>query len=212
LLGVYGIALMFSDVPRQVTLALSTRIVLPAASKLIDLPRPELRAKMLRYRKRLLLLLTAGMVILVALGDVLILFLYDKRYSEAAWMLPILALGIWPRLLCTTIDASLIAVGEMRYTTVGNFLRLVVTAGGILLGFKLLGPVGAVIAVALNDVLYYASINLGLHREGIGCLWQDFKVTALLLAGVAAIGIGRVILGVPFFGWDKLAAFMAAPH
>lgn len=38
---------------------------------------------------------------------------------------------------------------------------------GIWLGFSWLGPVGAVVAVALNDFLYYISANVGLHREGM---------------------------------------------
>lgn len=204
LLGVYGIALMFSDVPRQVTLALSTRVVLPATSKLTDLPRPQLRAKILPYRKRLLLLLTAGMVLLISSGDLLILTLYDERYAAAAWMLPILALGIWPRLLCSTIDSSLIALGEMRYTTLGNFFRLLSTIGGILLGYTLLGPVGAVVAVALNDLLYYVSVNFGLHLEGVGCLKQDMKATALLLGGIVTVWLGRLLLGVDFSTWKIL--------
>jgi hypothetical protein len=45
-----------------------------------------------------------------------VLLLYDNRYQAAAWMLPILALGIWPRLLCATIDSSLIALGKMQYS------------------------------------------------------------------------------------------------
>jgi O-antigen/teichoic acid export membrane protein len=206
LLGIYGIALMFSDVPRQVTLALSTRIILPAASKLSDLPRPELRAKILHYRYKLLLLLTAGMAILIGTGDLIILFLYDQRYAAAAWMLPLLSLGIWPRLLCSTIDSSLIALGEVRYTTVGNLFRLIMTVAGILIGYKLIGVVGAVIAVALNDVLYYVSISVGLYREGLSCLRQDAVITALLLITVALILGGRALLGIDFFGWDMLEA------
>ncbi|WNZ23699.1 oligosaccharide flippase family protein [Leptolyngbya sp. NK1-12] len=204
LLGVYGIALMLSDVPRQVVGALSIRVVLPATSKLTDLPRPELRAKILPYRKRLLLVTIAGMALLISAGDLLILTLYDERYADAAWMLPILALGIWPRLLCSTIDSSLIALGEVHYTAIGNFFRLLSTVGGILLGFNLAGPVGAVVAVALNDLMYYACVNFGLHREGMGCFKQDLKATALLLGSVVTIWMGRLALGIGFSSWQTL--------
>jgi O-antigen/teichoic acid export membrane protein len=208
MLGVYGIALMLSDVPRQITLALSMRIVLPAASKLVDLPRPELRRAILQHRKKLLLGLTLLMVILISVGDLLILALYDDRYRDAAWMLPILALGIWPRLLCSTIDSSLIALGKAQYTTFGNLSRLLFTVVGIWVGFNWLGIVGAVIAVALNDLLYYACVNFGLQREGISCLQQDLKVTLLLVGGLATVWLGRSVLGIQPELWQTLAAVL----
>jgi O-antigen/teichoic acid export membrane protein len=212
LLGIYGIALMLSDVPRQVTLALSTRVIFPAVSQLAELPRFEMRAKILPHRKRLLLILTAGMAILIGVGDLLILLLYDDRYADAAWMLPILALGIWPRLLCSTIDTSLIAIGKVQYTTLGNFFRLLSTVGGILLGFSLFGPVGAVTAVALNDLFYYICVSFGLHREGISCLQQDLKATLLLLGGLVMVGWGRVLFGVGFPFWDTLIAALPSGY
>ncbi len=206
LLGVYGIALMLSDVPRQVTLALSMRIVLPAASKLADLPRPELRRTILHHRKKLLLALTLLMVILISGGDLLVLALYDDRYSDAAWMLPILAIGIWPRLLCSTIDSSLIAIGKAQYTTFGNLSRLIFTVVGILVGFNWFGIVGAVVAVALNDLMYYTCVNIGLQREGIGCLRQDLKVTLLLLLGLLVTGLGRAALGLNSGLWQGVVS------
>jgi O-antigen/teichoic acid export membrane protein len=209
LLGVYGIALTLSDLPRQVAIALSMRVLLPATSKLADLPRSEMRARILPHRQRLLLILTLGMVCLIGAGDLLILFLYDDRYAAAAWMLPLLALGIWPRLLCCSIDSTLTALGKVQYQTVGNFFRLLSTVAGIWIGFTLLGPLGAVIAVALNDVLYYATVNLGLCREGLNCLWQDLQATLLLLVGLMVFWEVRALLGIHFEFWEALK--MALP-
>jgi len=203
-LGVYGIALMLSDVPRQVTLALSMRIILPAASKRVDLPRHELRATIQRHRKKLLLVLTLGMIVLIGLGDVIIVTLYDHRYADAAWMLPILAVGIWPRLLCSTIDSTLIAIGRVQYGTLGNFFRLLCTVGGIWFGYHQFGMVGAIVAVALNDLLYYVTINFGLHREGLGCLRQDLQITLLLLGGIMIVELSRIMLGVHSGAWKTL--------
>ncbi|MBD3882512.1 oligosaccharide flippase family protein [Phormidium tenue FACHB-886] len=198
LLGVYTVALMLSDVPRQVTVALGMRVVLPAAAKLIDLPRSELRAKALRSRRYLLLALTGVMVLLVGLGDVATTILYDQRYAAAAWMLPILAIGIWPRILCSTIEPALSAFGKVHYMTFGNLTRLVFTTVGILVGFSLLGNLGAVIAVALNDLVYYCVVSYGLCREGVGCLKQDGAMTSLLLLGIGAIVALRLSLGIYF--------------
>jgi O-antigen/teichoic acid export membrane protein len=198
LLGIYTVSLMLSDVPRQVTISLGMRVVLPAVAKLAELPRSELRAKALRSRRYLLYALTFIMVGLVSLGDIATSILYDRRYAAAAWMMPILALGIWPRILCATIEPALSALGKVQYMTFGNLCRLVVTVVGILVGFSIMGALGAVIAVALNDLFYYIIVNYGLCREGIGCLKQDALMTGLLILGVAAISAIRLAAGIPF--------------
>ena len=198
LLGIYTVALMLSDVPRQITVALGMRVVMPAAAKLLDLPRSELRAKALHNRRYLLLALTGVMILLISFGDIATHILYDRRYAAAAWMLPILALGIWPRLLCATSEPVLSAMGKVQYMTFGNVCRLVFTVTGILIGFALLGNLGAIIAVALNDLFYYCVVSYGLHREGVGCLKQDAIMTGLLLLGIGAIVAIRLSLGINF--------------
>lgn len=203
MLGVYGLALMLSDVPRSVTITLSSKVIFPAISKFSDLPRPELRSKILNNRKKLLLALTISMALLIGFGDQVIRLLYDSRYQDAAWMLPILAIGIWPRLVCVTIEPVLFSIGTMQYTTFGNFCRFVFTVAAISLGFSWLGTVGAVIGVALNDLIYYLAVCYGLKREGFGCISQDFKATALLLGLVALFLVirGAAGLGLPIDGW-----------
>jgi hypothetical protein len=128
--------------------------------------------------------------------------LYDKRYIDAAWMLPILTVGIWPRLLCNTNEPSLFAIGKPQYTTVANFTRFVWTSLGVWFGFSLFEIPGAIIAVALNDLSYYLAVNYGLWREGLSGLMQDILATALLVALLAVVLTGRFFLkfGLPIDG------------
>jgi len=195
MLGVYGIAFMLADLPRSVTLALSGKVIFPAVSKLADLPRESIRAKLLQNRKPILLALAFCLTILVSFGDLLIKVLYDDRYIDAAWMVPLLALGIWPRMLCNTNEPSLFAIGKPQYTTGGNFTRFLCTSVGVLLGFSLMGVAGAIIAVALNDLCYYVIVNYGLWREGLDGLMQDVKATMLLVALLTVTLSGRFVLG-----------------
>lgn len=198
MLGVYGIAFTLSDMPRQITLALSSKVIFPAVSKLAELPRETVRAKILKNRKPILITLAFGLSVLVSFGDILILVLYDKRYIQATWMLPLLALGIWPRMLCNTIEPSLFAIGKLQYPALAQLLRFIFTLIGLLLGFFLMGIVGAVIAVALNDFCYYGAINYGLWREGLSGLMQDIKATALLMALLTIVLTVRFVLGFGF--------------
>jgi O-antigen/teichoic acid export membrane protein len=194
-LGIYGIALTFADLPRQVTLALNGKVIFPAIAKFADRPRPELRDKINQNRRLILLALALGLALLASFGDFLVKALYDKRYWDAAWMLPILALGIWPRLLCNTNEPALFAIGKPQYTTGANVTRFIWTVAGVMLGYNLFKIPGAIIAVALNDLLYYLGINYGLWREGLSGFKEDILTTAVLVGALAVLLTGRYFLG-----------------
>lgn len=182
MLGVYGIAFTLSDMPRNVLGALSGKVIFPAFSKLADLPRETFRAKIQKNRKPVLIAMALVLTIAVSFGDMLIAVLYDKRYIQAGWMLPVLALGIWPRILTQTIDPALFAVGKPSYSALGNQLKFLFVIIGLPVGFSLMGLPGAVLVVALNDLPFYGAVIFGLWREKLTCVEQDIKATALLLA------------------------------
>jgi O-antigen/teichoic acid export membrane protein len=196
MLGVYSIATMIAEVPRALVMAMIRNVIFPAYSKSAEFPRPELREKVLRYRRTLLAVMACGIAALVAGGDVLIGVLYDKRYAAGSWMLPILALGLWPSLLAKTIDSSLAAIGKPRYAAFGDLFKVLFTAIGIPLGFSMGGPAGAVIMVALNDIPYYGQIAHGLWREGLNSFAQDLKATAFLAALLSAALAARLLFGI----------------
>ncbi|MCY7385297.1 MAG: oligosaccharide flippase family protein [Microcoleus sp. CAN_BIN18] len=196
MLGIYGVALTLADLPRSVTLALSSKVMFPAISKLTDQPREILRAKVLKNRQPILIVCAIGLALLVSFGDIAIKILYDRRYVEATWMLPILALGIWPRVLCNTGNESvLFAIGKIQYPAFGQFLRFIWTSIGLWVAFSIAGLPGAIVAVALNDLGFYAAISYGLWREKVNCLVQDLQATLLLLGLLAAVMGARYFLG-----------------
>lgn len=200
ILGVYGIALTFAELPRQITLAVSSNVLFPAFSSLRELSRPALRVKISRHRMRVLSLLACGLAVLAELGDVLVRFFYDARYWQATWMLPLLALGLWPRLLCNTIEPALFAIGKPQYTTAAQVGRVLWTISAVLWGFMWFGIAGAIVAIALNDLVYYGAIQFGLWREGLGLVRQDVQGTAVLLLFLGGVLGVRILsgIGLPF--------------
>ena len=194
-LGIYGVAMTFADLPRNVTNAISGKVIFPALSRMNNLPPSEIRSKLRRNRRMILLALAVGLTVLVGFGDYLVKFLYDERYSQAAWMLPILALGIWPRMLCNTNEPALMAIGKPQYATIAQVTRVVFTSVGVLLGFHLYKIPGAIIAVALNDLFYYTAVNYGLWREELSGLREDILATGLLVVLLAIVLAGRSALG-----------------
>lgn len=195
MLGIYSIAFALADMPRQVILAISSRVIFPAVSKLADLPRETFRAKVLQNRKPILVTLAVGLTVLISFGDLLILVLYDRRYTQAAWMMPILALGIWHTVLYSTMSPSLLALGKSIYNAQGFLLAFLTISIGLPLGFSLMGMLGSVIVIAFYDLPVYGVIMYGLWREGLICIEQDIKATTLFFGLITVVLLGRFLLG-----------------
>ena len=195
MLGIYGIALAISELPRALLSALSGNVVFPAYSKWASLPRDEFRARI--RQSRWPLLAGAGVVVLSLTvgGDILVKSLYDRRYAPAGWMLPLLAIGIWPSALYQTIEGALVSVGQPRYGAFANLWKVIFTGVGIPLAFLWGGTLGAVVVVALNDLPSCGPIGYGLWREGLSNFGQDLKATALLLLALTFLVLMRWILG-----------------
>ncbi len=202
MLGIYGVAATLAETPRSLSMALNSDVIYPVFARSAHLERPELRARIIRHRWRLLLIMAIAITVLTVTGDGIVRLLYDKRYAAGEWILPMLALGIWPSALANTVDSSLTAIGQPRYGAMGNFLKMLFTAIGIPVGFRLMGVAGAVLVVAMNDVPYYGQIAYGLWREGLNTWEQDLKATALLLVLIAVALLVRSSLGfgMPFRG------------
>jgi O-antigen/teichoic acid export membrane protein len=197
LLGVYGIALTLAEIPKQVTMAVGGKVIFPMFSKFASLPRPEFRSKIRRGRLPILLVTAPTLAIMISFGDLLIRTLYDSRYVDAAWMIPLLALGIWPIILVATIDGALYALGNPTPSSWGYFYSFLSLAGGIWAGFHLFGIVGAVAAVPLSNVPFYAAVAYGLRQEKIDCFDHDIFATGLLLLVSTVLIAARYAFGLP---------------
>lgn len=197
LLGVYGVALTLAEIPKQVTMAVGGKVIFPMFSKFTSLPRSEFRSKIRRGRLPILLVTAPALAVMISFGDVLITTLYDNRYLDAAWMIPLIALGIWPIILVATIEGALFAMGNPTPSTWGNFYSFLALAGGIWVGFYLFGVFGAVAAVPFSKVPYYAAVAHGLHKEKIDCFDHDVYATGLLLISSVILLAIRYALGVP---------------
>ena len=110
-------------------------------------------------------------------------------------MLPILALGLWPLLLCASIDKVLYAIGNPKFVAFGNFLKVLYMVTLLPLGFNLMGTLGAVIVVAFNDLPLYVSVLYGLWREKLMCLQQDILATLLLIGLISVSSSARYLMG-----------------
>jgi len=187
LLGIYGLAYQLSDIPRAIILALGARVAYPFIAKIIHQPRDEFRATFLRYRFFALLAGAALLSIMVNWGGLLIVHLYDRRYRDAAWMIPILALGLWQTLLYQTTYPVLLSMNKVKYNVFGNGAYCIAICTALPLAFHFFHMFGAVIAVAAGDLPLYLSMQFGMSRQGVGVWRQDMKMTAVFVSTVLAL-------------------------
>jgi O-antigen/teichoic acid export membrane protein len=185
-LGVYGLAYSLSDIPRAIIIALSGRVAYPFVSKMIHMPMEEFRAKFLGYRFYILLVGASLLSIMVIWGHLIILHLYDHRYKDAAWMIPILALGLWHTLLYQTTAPVLFSLGKPRYNAIGNAAYCISMVTCLPIAFHFWGMFGAVIAIAAGDFPLYLVVQTGTTREGVKPLWQDLQMTGIFAVILAA--------------------------
>jgi O-antigen/teichoic acid export membrane protein len=196
-LGIYAIAFMLHQVPDTVLGTLGFRVMFPAVSQVAHLPREELREKLLRNRRPLLAGLAIGVALIAALGDVLVHAVYDDRYRTAGWMLQILALGLWPRMLANTTGPALLALGQPRYIAYASALRFAFVTVAVPLGHMQWGMFGVVAAVAIASHGDYVIESYGLRRQGLWLARQDLQLTAFWLALLAGMAALRHALGLP---------------
>jgi len=196
LLGVYSIAYSVSDIPRQVINAFAQKVGYPFIAKMSHLPSAEFSRIFLWYRLRVLLAGAAMLCVMVYVGGFLVKKMYDPRYHAAAWMVPVLALGLWHTLLYATTIPALLSLGKSQYQAIGNALYCVAVLTAIPISFHFFGMFGAVIAVAAGDLPFYFVSVAGASREGVSTWRQDLQATAafLVLLG-SGYAVRLLILG-----------------
>jgi O-antigen/teichoic acid export membrane protein len=197
-LGLYGIAFALADIPRQVIMAFRGYVGLPFVSGLSRLPRIEFRSVVQRYRGLVLLASALLLAVGVNFSDLFLIHVYDKRYHSAAWIVPILALGLWHTILYSTTSPCLTMLGKVTYNIYGYALTAMVLLMVVPFSFKAWGLLGAVWVISFSDLPVYFCNLVGLWRENLLMMRQDFKMTAVFVACVAALYFIRVSAGFPW--------------
>lgn len=195
MVGVYTVAYTLASIPREVIKHLSYRVIFPAISQQTELPRTSLRSKIIRQRQIILLGFGAILAALITVGDLIVATLYDRRYAEAIWMMPILCSGIWFSLLFYTISPALLAIGKPLYSAQSNFARFGIITLGVPLAHQSFGTLGAIIVITLSDLPLYIVNLYGLWQEKLTCFVQDLQATVFFIGVLALFLAIRIYLG-----------------
>lgn len=192
-LGVIGLGLQLADLPKQLVARVGGQVLLPTMSKLMHLPRGDLRDLIQRQRRRFLPWAALAFALGCALSDVAVAIMYDERYAAAGWVASTMLISAWIALLSLSVDSALIAFGKPKYVATANFGVALMNFVAIPLGYITYGVLGAVVALAARQVCYYVVISVGLNREHLGCGRQDAVFSVLFVvafAGALALRMG----------------------
>ena len=200
-LGIYNVALMFAELPKQLISKISHNLLFPLITKYIHLGKNDLKKEIKRQRTVILYPAAVIVAVMFCFGDYIITFLYDDRYKEASWMLQLLSIGMWPLLLHSSIGNCLFALGKPEYSTYGHISKLIYMLVLLPLSYNFFGIPSSIIVIALNDIPVYLWINFGLHKEKLTIFMQDLLSSLFLIFLIILFFSFRLLLGltVPLF-------------
>lgn len=199
-LGVYSIAFMLASTPSTLIKRFGNKVVFPAISRKAEMPRERMKQMINTNQRRLALVISVPVIVLVCAGDWIITLAWDPRYADAGWMTSILGIGLWLTALRATSQSALLALGKPQYGFYGNLSRVFWSGAMAVLGYHLLGLPGFLLAFALSELPAYVIGAIGTSREKIAMWKQDVVMSLLLLAALAVLLGGRYVLqwGIPF--------------
>jgi len=191
-LGVYAIAvLIFSAVEQLMTRIIGT-VGLPALSEVVR-NGGDLKAAYYRFHWVIASIAYFCAGTLMVSGQALIYVLYDARYSQAGWMLQILAAGLIaaPFHIATQVY---FALGQPSLLTRIVVFKLILLVVAMQIGFSLFGTAGAVFGIVASQLLCVPIYVLYNQRCGVFSLKMELLALPTILLGAAAGGIAAYVI------------------
>jgi O-antigen/teichoic acid export membrane protein len=194
-LGVYGIARSLADMVTLFVARASNFVLYPSVAA-AGLAPVDLRKRLLRGRRTLLLGAAVVMGAFLAVSEVVVRLLYDVRYIEAAWVLPVLCVGVWFGILTSTNDSILMGLARPAYPALSNAAKLITYVVGVPLAFAAYGFTAAVTVIAVGEIVKYVALWLLSHKEHLRFGRDDLVLTLAFAATAVVVGEFTRILGV----------------
>jgi O-antigen/teichoic acid export membrane protein len=154
-------------------------------ARLIELPREQIRARVLRVRLVMMGAMLPPLYGLAIFGPDLIDLLYDDRYAGAGWMLQVLAGASIIRIV-HSIGPIYLAYGDSAMQLVITTTYSLTTLAAMLVGGWLGGTSGVVYGVVASRALAYPVVSWVAARYGMWMPWVDLGAYAVSGAVIAA--------------------------
>lgn len=183
--GVYSIARTFAEMFDQLGQRAGSMLIFPKFAALGD-QRAEVAVWLRKKRRSVLALVALGIGGAMAVSDELLMLLYDARYHLAAFMLPVLLVGVWFRVLASFADAMLMGCGRPGPGAFANGAKFAIMLIGLPLAMSQANLFAALLVLVLAEVGRWAVLSPVLQREGLATIADDLGLTALVVGSTLA--------------------------
>jgi O-antigen/teichoic acid export membrane protein len=208
--GIYGVARTFSDMLAALAQRAGALLVFPRAAAMQG-RQDEMAPRLRHTRRKTLALVALALGAAVAGSDQFILVAYDQRYHAAAFMIPILIVGVWFNILSTFADAMLMGAGRPAHGAWANFAKFGVMLAGLPIAFARGSLLEALLVLVLAEMARWLALQPATRRERFGSLSDDCLLTLLMAA--AALGFkwmfGALGLAPTLGEWWQMRALLS---
>ena len=153
----------------------------------------RLRSVYYRTRLRVDALSMGATGVLLAVGPWLIRVLFDERYTDAGWMLRLLALRAATLCVVSPGDVCLTSLGLSRYGFYQNLARAIWVLGGVPIGYSVGGTEGVVWVAALSGFPSLLLLLRAFHIEKLLRIDRELLAWIFFGAGIM-LGFGVLAL------------------
>jgi len=186
-LGIYSIALLLAEAVTQAMQTVSTKVLQPLYAKFVSGDRKRFRGRMFKIRGALLVLGLPPLWVLGVFGQEIVDLLFDPRYTEAGWMLRVLAIGSLGTVIIGTTEMIFVAAGDsmahLKHKAMGALLFVV----AMVVGYSEAGFYGVLLGMSVGRALGYVPMAYLLKVRGA---WlPKLDVLAYALSAVV-LGLG----------------------
>ncbi|HEU4820407.1 MAG TPA: oligosaccharide flippase family protein [Qipengyuania sp.] len=179
--GIYGVARTFSDMLVALAQRAGAFLVFPRAAAAQD-PCEERAPRLRQTRRKTLALVALAIGAAVAGSDQFILLAYDPRYHAAAFMIPVLIVGVWFGILSTFADSMLMGAGRPAPGAWANLAKFAVMLAGLPVALARGSLLDALLVLVLAEVARWLALLAPSRREGFAGLTDDCVLTILMAA------------------------------
>lgn len=193
-LGVYVIAFLIFNTVEQVLTKIIADVSFPALSEVARERPADLKSNYYRFHVVIASFAYFCSGILMISGQVLIDLLYDRRYSQAGWMLEILAAA----LLIVPVHVAtqcFMALGMPRLISHLGAIRLVTLFLITPIGFHFFGLPGALWGIVLSYFSYLPTTIFYKVKYGLFDLRKELFLLPVVLVGMVGGEVFKLVIG-----------------
>ena len=187
--GVYGVAVLWARGVVNALHAIAHKVLLPLYAHMADDDRAHFAGRIFRVRGTLLLFTLPIIYFFVLFGEEFVGLVHDDRYSDAGWILQVLAAGAAISAIIATSGSVLLAVGDSFRFMLMLFAGMIAISISMLVGYNidttpLLGyqidsTTGVIIGIACAELVNYPAVAFLTSRYGVWLPKLDLPLFAL---------------------------------